>query len=511
MTFKVRDSDQEAVSSSQQRTQTFSQSKLARMARVENVFRHIERFGKQLAKDGVGSGHRILYYAASSDKLPQVTIRIVDQRKPEAICPYLIFKLDDSEHKAILQVYSKEARWDFELANEKVFHSIKKKLDEIIQKFLSSSKDLVLERNLMRDAQMHEMLGEEIAAIEVDSRLDLTQEEAQDVRRILGGILGTSVDKAPPIVVDNDNFKLDGEAPEADSAWHESKRVKENSEGTTRIFTKKTATVINGRYELKKLLGTGGMGAVFVSEDRQTGEKVALKMLHPSLTDDQVVLRRFFREVQLIQQVEHPNVIRTFDSGSYDRVVYYTMEFVRGMPLSKLVQGRKLKAAALFGFGLQLAEGLVAIHAANIIHRDLKGENVIVTKEKTIKIIDFGIARTEDSNLTSMGEVIGSPAYLAPELWRGETPTSASDLYALGVIFYRMAYGVLPFQGDNPVSVMNKHLHEVPDFGKGTISAAPPWYLKMVDALLSKTPEKRPTLEKITKQLKQANNSLKKS
>ena len=504
MVFKVRDKDQAGSASATEGTQVLSKSKVARMARVDNVFRHIERESKQYCRMNVGPGHKLVFNAAAPEHTPQSTIRVVDRRNPNAICPYLIFKLDDSEHNAILQIYSKTTHLQFELVNEKVFQTVKKKIDKLLKEFYTEAIEVVQERNLLRDERLHETLGEEVVSIEVDSRLHLTEDEARDVRRILGGLLGAKSENAKPIVVDND-FNLEGEdVPQADSAWHQSANAKDDSEVTTRIFAQKNATVIAERYELKKLLGTGGMGAVFICDDRQTGEKVALKMLHPTLADDQIVLRRFFREVQLIQQVEHPNVIRTFDSGSYERVVYYTMEFIRGMPLNKLVQGRKLKAESLLGFGLQLSEGLAAIHAANIIHRDLKGENVIVTKDKAIKIIDFGIARTEDSNLTSMGEVIGSPAYLAPELWRGETPSTASDIYALGVIFYRMAYGVLPFKGDNPVSVMNKHLHETPDFGKGTISAAPPWFLKMVDSMLSKDAAKRPELDKIAKQLRQA-------
>lgn len=500
--FKIRDKDQGAQRGSAE-TQILSSAKMARMARVDNVFRHIERQARQLIREDIGRGHTITYQNASSDQTPQATVRVVDRKNPDAICPYMIFKVDDSEHRAVLQIFTKHSRKSFELANDVVFADIRATIDANFTDFVTESRNSVRDRNIIRDAALHEVIGDEVVAIEVDGRINLTDEEARDVRKMLGGIMGENPEVAKPIVVDHD-FNLEGnELPTADSAWHETEGGEE-AEVTTRIFTRKKATVIANRYELKKLLGTGGMGAVFVAEDRQTGNTVALKMLHPTLADDQVVLRRFFREVQLIQQVDHPNVIRTIESGSYERVVYYTMEFVRGMPLNKLVQGRKLRADALYTFGIQLAEGLKAIHDANIIHRDLKGENVIVTKDKQIKIIDFGIARTEDSNLTSMGEVIGSPAYLAPELWRGEVPTSASDLYALGVIFYRMAYGVLPFKGDNPVAVMNKHLHETPEFGKDTVSAAPAWFLKMVDALLKKEPEKRPTLDKVIKQLQQA-------
>lgn len=505
MGFKIRDKDQAAtVERSSAQTQVLGSAKMARMARVDTVFRHLERQARQFAREDIGRGHRLTYQTSTSEQSPQATLRVVDRKNPDAICPYIFFKIDDSEHRAVLQLFTKTARKTFELADDAVFTEIRNTLDKELKDFVLQARAEVAQRNIMRDAVLQQTIGDEVVAIEVDARINLTDDEARDVRKMLGGIMGESPEVAKPIVVDHD-FNLEGdELPVAESPWHETEAQEEGGEVTTRIFTRKKATVIASRYELRKLLGTGGMGAVFIADDRQTGETVAVKMLHPTLADDQVVLRRFFREVQLIQQVDHPNVIRVFDSGSYERVVYYTMEFVRGMPLNKLVQGRKLRADALFTFGIQLAEGLQAIHDANIIHRDLKGENVIVTKDKQIKIIDFGIARTEDSNLTSMGEVIGSPAYLAPELWRGEVPTPASDLYALGVIFYRMAYGVLPFKGDNPVAVMNKHLHEPPEFGKDTVSAAPAWFLKMIDALLKKEPEKRPTLGKVIKQLRQA-------
>ena len=476
----------------------------ARLKRVDKVFRHIERTARNASRLPLCRGYRLSYQNSVSDKFPQLTLRVIDRQNPDAVCPYIIFKIGEPDSPEILGVFTKDRKEEFFLGDDDVFVGINPIIDELVDDFVADARKVAEERQALRDSRFSDEIGEEVVAIEVDSRLHLTQAEARDVKKMLGGIMGSGEDEADPIVVD-EGFELDGEeAPKADGQWRDDERDPDQTgeSSTTWILANRKATVIADRYVLRKLLGTGGMGAVFIADDKEKDRAVAIKMLHPTLADDQVVLRRFFREVQLIKAVEHENVISTFDSGSFEKVIYYTMEYVRGMPLNKLVQGRKLKTDALVSFSYQLACGLQAIHAANIIHRDLKGENVIVTKDKKIKIIDFGIARTEDSNLTSMGEVIGSPAYLAPELWRGEVPTPASDIYALGVIFYRMSYGCLPFSGDNPVVVMNKHLHEKAVFKKNVVTAAPSWFLKLTENILRKDPKKRPTLDQLLQLLK---------
>ena len=471
---------------------------MTRIARIDHVFRHIERAARKVSRTDLGENFRITFQTGTSGQWPQITIRMVDLQSPESICPYIIFRADDSQETALVEVFTKDLKQQRSLTNEKEFEKIKQYIEKRLVSFLQETAKVAAHRQKHGASAGGDTANDELVAIEVDSRIHLTNNEAGDVKKMLGGIFGDTMDEAKPIVVDHDFELEEEEVPQADGQWREGdKSDGEKREPTTWILAKKKHTVVAERYVLRKLLGAGGMGAVFIADDRQADQKVAVKILHPTLADDQTVLHRFFREVQLIKQVEHPNVISTFDHGSYDKVIFYTMEYVRGLPLNKIVQGRKLRKDALITFATQISLGLIAIHKANIIHRDLKGENVLVTKSKQVKIIDFGIARTEDSNLTSMGEVIGSPAYLAPELWRGETPTTASDIYALGIIFYRMAYGKLPFSGDNPVSVMNKHLHEQPNFSKDLVTAAPPWFIRLIQGLLDKDASVRPTMPRV--------------
>ena len=488
-------------------------SALSRMARIDYVFRQIERLVRNASREPLSGNCEIRYQAGASGKFPQISLRLVDTVLPDYVGPYIIFRADDSDQKCSIELFTKEKRQQCSLLDDEVFRRIKFVIKRVIAQFMEQAKQIAelraSERSSLSQVAPLE-LNEELVAIEVDSGVHLSDGESSNMRKMLGGIFGDTEDEAKPLNIEG-SFDLEGSMlPKPERSWAGGEKTAtevkpdeegKTKEGTTWILAKKKHTVVANRYVLRKLLGAGGMGAVFTAEDRETGRRVAVKILHATLAEDTTVLQRFEREVDLIRQVTNENVITIYDHGSHDDVIYYTMEYVRGLPLNKVVQGRKLKKSVLEKFAIKIAEGLSAIHGAGIIHRDLKGENVIVTEQRDVKIIDFGIARTHDSNLTSMGEVIGSPAYLAPELWRGETPTTASDIYALGVIFYRMAYGDLPFTGDNPVTVMNKHLHEEPEFSRNLLTTASPWFIRLTAALLEKDPALRPDVGRILRLL----------
>ena len=478
---------------------------LSRLARIDYIFRHIERAVRNASRIEMPGSLEVRQQMSTSGKSPQISMRLLDKGSEDFVGPYIIFRADDKDGQCILEIFTKEERQSCSLLDEELFRRIKFIIKRQIEMFIDEA-TLVAERRYQGSDSTEledSLLNEQLVAIEVDNRVDLSEGEAKDMRKMLGGIFGDTEEEATPLQI-NGTFDLEGSLlPRPDRGWagkDPEERVKETPAkdgNTTWILAKKKHTVVAERYVLRKLLGAGGMGAVFTADDRKTRKRVAIKILHQNLSEDEVVLQRFYREVKLIQKVTHNNVIEIFDHGSHDNVIYYTMECVKGLPLNKIIQGRKLKRNVLEGFAIQIVHGLKAIHEAGIIHRDLKGENVIVTESRDLKIIDFGIARTNDSNLTSMGEVIGSPAYLAPELWRGETPTEASDMYALGVIFYRMAYGHLPHTGDNPVAVMNKHLHEEPDFSKEMLTTASPWFVRLAAALLEKDKNLRPDVSRV--------------
>ncbi len=254
-----------------------------------------------------------------------------------------------------------------------------------------------------------------------------------------------------------------------------------------------TGFVVAGRYEIQHLLGTGGMGSVYLAHDRILGaEKIAIKILHRQFAFEQKYTQRFLREIQLMRRVNHRNVVRTYDVGADGDIVYFTMEYVHGQSLLDLIESRSFPKEQLVNIVTQICDGLSAIHESGIIHRDLKPGNLIVLEDYTVKITDFGVARPESSELTAHNEVIGSSPYIAPEVWLGDKVTSAVDLYSLGIILYELSTGVLPFDGESPAVLMRMHLDRAPVPPREINKSIPSWLNKLVLKLLEKSPLARP-------------------
>ena len=255
----------------------------------------------------------------------------------------------------------------------------------------------------------------------------------------------------------------------------------------------RAGTIVADRYSVVKPLGTGGMGTVYLAADKMLGEeKVALKILHTNFVDDQTQLARFMREVQLMRKVNHRNVVRTYDVGSDGALTYFTMEYVPGVQLEKYILNQNLPVERIISYMSQICEALHAIHAAGIIHRDLKPANIIILDDHTLRIADFGVARTEISNLTAHDEIVGSVCYIAPEIWLGKKITPSVDLYSLGVILYEMLTGDVPFDGETPAELMRAHLDRAPTPPKEIKRATPAWLNKLTLRLLGKSPKDRP-------------------
>lgn len=253
-------------------------------------------------------------------------------------------------------------------------------------------------------------------------------------------------------------------------------------------------SMVAGRYDIVRQLGTGGMGSVYLARDRILGsEEVAIKILHRQLAYDTKYTQRFLREVQLMRRVNHNNVIRTYDVGADGDIVYFSMELIRGTCLLSVMENGALSIDQLLDLVVQICEGLEAIHSANIIHRDLKPENVMYLRDGSIKIADFGVARPEQSHLTEHNEVIGSAAYMAPEIWLGEEITAKVDLYSLGIILYELFTGVLPFEGETPALLMRMHLDRTPTAPNQHNPDIPRWLNRLILRLLEKSPNHRPS------------------
>ncbi|HEX7256297.1 MAG TPA: serine/threonine-protein kinase [Gaiellaceae bacterium] len=201
------------------------------------------------------------------------------------------------------------------------------------------------------------------------------------------------------------------------------------------------------RYVSEQTLGHGGMATVVLARDDQLGRKVAIKRLSPALTGDDIFRERFLREARMAGQLSHPNIVAVFDVGEDDGVPYIVMEYVEGETLADLMARKgPLDADRGVDLVLQVCAGLEHAHSAGLVHRDIKPQNLLVRSDDTVKIVDFGIARLLNATqLTQVGTVLGTAAYLAPEQALGEPVTGAADLYSLGAVLYELLAGRPPY------------------------------------------------------------------
>jgi len=216
------------------------------------------------------------------------------------------------------------------------------------------------------------------------------------------------------------------------------------------------------RYEILKQLGEGGMGTVYQAMDRELDRVIALKTIRPDLAANPTILRRFKQEILLARQITHHNVIRIFDLGVAGALRFITMEFVEGEDLnSRLRRHGKLAPGEAVGIMRQICEGLQAAHAEDVIHRDLKPQNILLDREGHVRIMDFGLARSfEQAGITHTGIIVGTPDYMSPEQARGEPADVRSDVFAVGVIFYEVLTGELPFAADSIMAALLKRTRE---------------------------------------------------
>jgi serine/threonine protein kinase len=255
------------------------------------------------------------------------------------------------------------------------------------------------------------------------------------------------------------------------------------------------STIVAGRYELERSLGSGGMGEVFVATDRTLDRPVALKRLPTALTDDPDARRRFFREAQALARINDPNVVSVFDAGEDDGRPFLVMELVRGATVAdELRAGVRFTPERASAIGAGTAGGLAAAHAQGVVHRDVKPSNIFLTAKDHPKVGDFGIARAErgDMTLTMTGQAFGSPPYIAPEQATGGPVDARADLYALGCVLYHMLAGHPPFEGDDSVAVTYQHVHTVAPTLEELGVGVPPELSTLVASLMRKDPSARP-------------------
>jgi serine/threonine-protein kinase len=223
-------------------------------------------------------------------------------------------------------------------------------------------------------------------------------------------------------------------------------------------------TILAGRYEILQLLGWGGMGAVYRARDRALLDReVALKVIRPEFSRDAEVRHRFERELRVAGSVTHPNIGRIYDLGQAEGNHFIAMEFIEGKPLSAILEAGRLPAPEAAGIIIQVAHALKAAHAQGLVHRDLKPQNLLMDSSGRVVVMDFGMLRpVGSSDMTHVGGTMGTPMYMSPEQVRGQMVETRSDLYALGVIFYELLTGRMPFETDNPITMLMKRLTQKP-------------------------------------------------
>jgi tRNA A-37 threonylcarbamoyl transferase component Bud32 len=225
-------------------------------------------------------------------------------------------------------------------------------------------------------------------------------------------------------------------------------------------------TTLNDRYRLEEEIGRGGMSTVFRSLDTTLERRVAIKLMHREMASNSDQLERFRREARAVAQLNHPHIVTVIDAGEDDSRPYIVFEYVEGETLkARIKRMGQLPIAEAVAYAIEIARALGAAHAANIVHRDVKPQNVLIDMEGSAKVTDFGIARTLDEDgLTADGRVLGTTDYVSPEQALGHDVTGQSDFYSLGIVLYEMLTGEVPFKGENQVAVAMKHVREaLPD------------------------------------------------
>jgi serine/threonine protein kinase len=255
-------------------------------------------------------------------------------------------------------------------------------------------------------------------------------------------------------------------------------------------------------FEILESLGVGAVGSVYRARDTQTGDIVALKLLHDNPRDMVDVQRRFIREVAVLQKLDHPNIVHYYDCGIYDGRFYLAMEHVDCGTLKDVLRGqRQLAWREVVDVAIQVCSALEAAHCVGVIHRDLKPANLFLSGRGIVKVGDFGLARAENlSRLTDAGTTVGTCRYMPPEQITGEEKlTGAVDLYALGCVMFEMLLGRVPFDGASLVMVFEKHMFAEPENPADLISDCPADLGQVVLRLLEKEPADRPSSATMTR------------
>ncbi len=260
-----------------------------------------------------------------------------------------------------------------------------------------------------------------------------------------------------------------------------------------------------GEYEVVALLASGGMGGVYLARHVTTGERVALKVLDPVFANHSEVVARLYSECAISARATHPGLVAIHCAGkSTEGAPFLVMEYLEGRELGSVIDDGLLEVDEIIGLGAQIAAALDALHTAGIVHCDVKPENIFVLAEEAwgqrqVKVIDFGVSRLVDEPPPDDSGIAGTPAYMAPEQWKGN-PSIASDVYSLGCVLYELLTGNPPFDGSLP-EIMIAHLEKRPARPSWLRDGLPIELERLVMRSLAKNPAVRPTMAEIATEL----------
>lgn len=253
-------------------------------------------------------------------------------------------------------------------------------------------------------------------------------------------------------------------------------------------------TLLNGRYRLISQQGSGGMAVIYKATDQALGRTVAIKILRPSLTHDPSFLSRFRNEARAVANLSHPNIVTVHDVGSDGATQYIVMEYVEGQDLKKIIRTEGVMSVGrALDLAIQICAGIGFAHRAGLVHADVKPQNILVTRDNGVKVTDFGIAQalTDTQPLQRQEVVWGSPHYFAPEQARGEKPSPASDVYAIGIVMFEMLTGRLPYIGGSQQELALAHLREKVPMVSEVNPSVPESLSRIVYKVMSKEPSAR--------------------
>jgi eukaryotic-like serine/threonine-protein kinase len=290
------------------------------------------------------------------------------------------------------------------------------------------------------------------------------------------------------------------EASRADSG---AERLKETGEKAESFDPSNLiGETLEGRYELEKCIGRGGMGVVYLASQSALDRKVVVKVLPPSFVDDEEASARFEREAVGMSKLQHPHIVSIYDFGYYEDQAYIVMEYVEGVTLQRRIKtGPPMDFASFGAIAAQILEGIGEAHSMGLLHRDIKPANIMLTERREeqnyVKILDFGLAKLAKGarEVTKEQQLIGSVSYLSPEQILGNETDQRVDVYALGVLFYYMLTGNKPFVGEDDVAVLYQHVHQEPERLEQVLPRhhdIPQSAIELIHQALAKDPANRP-------------------